>query len=163
MTIRDDLRNLLGATAHDPSGDKIGKVGQVYYDDDTDQPKWITVHTGLFGTKESFVPLQGAQVKGGVVTVGYDKQKIKNAPASTRTATCPRTRSSSSTGTTASVATTSLPPLTPGRADGCDRPRPPTATATLPATTATTATTATSAAGAVPEAGTPTARPPTRP
>jgi uncharacterized protein (TIGR02271 family) len=80
MTIRDDLRNLLGATAHDPSGDKIGKVGQVYYDDDTDQPKWITVHTGLFGTKESFVPLQGAQVKGGVVTVGYDKQKIKNAP-----------------------------------------------------------------------------------
>jgi uncharacterized protein (TIGR02271 family) len=80
MITKDDLRNLLGATAHDPSGDKIGKVGQVYYDDDTDQPKWITVHTGLFGTNESFVPLQGAQVKGGMVTVGYDKQKIKDAP-----------------------------------------------------------------------------------
>jgi uncharacterized protein (TIGR02271 family) len=80
MITKDDLRNLLGATAHDPSGDKIGKVGQVYYDDDTDQPKWITVQTGLFGTNESFVPLQGAQVRGGIVTLGYDKQRIKNAP-----------------------------------------------------------------------------------
>ena len=80
MITRNDLRNLLGATAHDPSGEKIGKVGQVYYDDDTDQPKWITVHTGLFGTNESFVPLQGAQVQDGIVTVGYDKQRIKNAP-----------------------------------------------------------------------------------
>ena len=80
MITRNDLRNLLGATAHDPFGDKIGKVGQVYYDDDTDQPKWITVHTGLFGTNESFVPLQGAQVQDGIVTVGYDKQRIKNAP-----------------------------------------------------------------------------------
>ena len=80
MITRNDLRNLLGAPAHDPFGDKIGKVGQVYYDDDTDQPKWITVHTGLFGTNESFVPLQGAQIQDGIVTVGYDKQRIKNAP-----------------------------------------------------------------------------------
>ena len=80
MITRNDLRNLLGASAHDPFGDKIGKVGQVYYDDDTDQPKWITVHTGLFGTNESFVPLQGAQIQDGIVAVGYDKQRIKNAP-----------------------------------------------------------------------------------
>jgi uncharacterized protein (TIGR02271 family) len=80
MITRNDLRNLPGASAHDPFGDKIGKVGQVYYDDDTDQPKWITVHTGLFGTNESFVPLQGAQIQDGIVTVGYDKQRIKNAP-----------------------------------------------------------------------------------
>jgi uncharacterized protein (TIGR02271 family) len=80
MITKNELRNLLGATAHDPSGDKIGKVGQVYYDDDSDQPKWVTVHTGLFGTNESFVPLEGARVQGGVVTLGYDKQKIKDAP-----------------------------------------------------------------------------------
>jgi hypothetical protein len=73
MISQNDLRDLLGATAHDPSGDKIGKIGSVYYDDDTDQPKWITVHTGLFGTNESFVPLQGAQVERGVVILGYDK------------------------------------------------------------------------------------------
>jgi uncharacterized protein (TIGR02271 family) len=80
MITQNDLRKLLGATAHDPSGDKIGRIGQVYYDDDTDQPKWVTVHTGLFGTNESFVPLQEARFEGGTVTLGYDKQKIKNAP-----------------------------------------------------------------------------------
>jgi hypothetical protein len=54
---------------------QIGRIGQVYYDDDTDQPKWVTVHTGLFGTNESFVPLQEARFEGGTVTLGYDKQK----------------------------------------------------------------------------------------
>ena len=80
MITQNDVRKLVGATAHDPSGDKIGRIGQVYYDDDTDQPKWVTVHTGLFGTNESFVPLQGARFEGGIATLGYDKQKIKNAP-----------------------------------------------------------------------------------
>jgi uncharacterized protein (TIGR02271 family) len=80
MIASKDLRDLLGATAHDPSGDKIGKIGQVYYDDDTDRPKWVTVHTGLFGSNESFVPLQGAEVQRGMVTLAYDRQKIKNAP-----------------------------------------------------------------------------------
>jgi uncharacterized protein (TIGR02271 family) len=77
---QDDLRSIIGTTAYDNDGDKIGKVGQVYYDDDTDQPKWVTVHTGLFGTSESFVPLQGASVSGDRVTVAYDKAKVKDAP-----------------------------------------------------------------------------------
>jgi uncharacterized protein (TIGR02271 family) len=77
---QEDLRTIIGATAYDNDGSKIGKVGQVYYDDDTDQPKWVTVHTGLFGTSESFVPLQGASVSGDRVTVAYDKAKVKDAP-----------------------------------------------------------------------------------
>jgi len=59
---------------------EIGKIGTVYYDDNTDQPKWITVHTGLFGTNESFIPLQGASVSGDRVDVAYDKGRIKDAP-----------------------------------------------------------------------------------
>jgi len=77
---KEDLRTVIGATAYDNDGDKIGKVGQVYYDDDTDQPKWVTVNTGLFGTSESFVPLQGASVSGDRVTVSYDKATVKAAP-----------------------------------------------------------------------------------
>ena len=37
------------------------------------------MHTGLFGTNERFVPLQGARTQDEVVTLAYDKQKIKNA------------------------------------------------------------------------------------
>jgi uncharacterized protein (TIGR02271 family) len=77
---KEDLRTIIGATAYDSDGDKIGKVGQVYYDDDTDQPKWVTVDTGLFGTNESFVPLQDAAVSDDRVTVPFDKAKVKDAP-----------------------------------------------------------------------------------
>jgi uncharacterized protein (TIGR02271 family) len=80
MTSQDQLRDISGATAYDRDGDKLGKIGQVYFDDDTDQPKWITVNTGLFGMGESFVPLQGAQFGGDRVTLAYDKATIKDAP-----------------------------------------------------------------------------------
>ena len=75
------LTDVVGATAYDGSGAKIGKVGTVYYDDDTDQAKWLTVHTGLFGTNETFVPVQGADLAGdGRVTLAYDKAMVKDAP-----------------------------------------------------------------------------------
>ena len=35
-------------------GDKIGSIGQMYVDDDSGQPTWVTVKTGLFGTSASF-------------------------------------------------------------------------------------------------------------
>ena len=80
MITEDQLRDVVGGIAYDGSGDKIGKIGHVYYDDDTDQPKWLTVHTGLFGTSESFVPVQGAELAGGRVTVAFDKAMVKDAP-----------------------------------------------------------------------------------
>jgi uncharacterized protein (TIGR02271 family) len=80
MTSANDLRDLVGSTAYDRSGDRIGKIGQIYYDDDTDQPKWVTVQTGLFGTRESFVPVQDAEIGGDRVTVAYEKAIVKDAP-----------------------------------------------------------------------------------
>jgi uncharacterized protein (TIGR02271 family) len=80
MVTQDQVQDLIGATAHDRSGNKIGKIGAVYYDDNTGEPKWLTVNTGLFGTGESFVPLQGAEVRDGDVVVGFEKAKVKDAP-----------------------------------------------------------------------------------
>lgn len=81
MFTQDQLREVVGSTAYDSDGDKIGKVGNIYYDDATDQPKWLTVNTGLFGTNETFVPVQGADVAGdGRVTLTYDKGMVKDAP-----------------------------------------------------------------------------------
>lgn len=61
-------------------GDKIGSVGQVYADDADGQPTWVTVKTGLFGTSESFVPLQGARLEGDDIVVPYTKDQVKDAP-----------------------------------------------------------------------------------
>ena len=67
--------NVLGS-----DGEKIGSIGQVYLDDQTGEPSWVTAKTGLFGTSESFVPLQGADVEGHDVRVPYTKHQVKDAP-----------------------------------------------------------------------------------
>ncbi len=64
MISTNNIEQLQSATVYDQSGDKVGKVGQVYLDDATGEPTWATVSTGLFGTSESFVPLQGANYDG---------------------------------------------------------------------------------------------------
>ncbi|HEY8372100.1 MAG TPA: PRC-barrel domain-containing protein, partial [Pseudonocardiaceae bacterium] len=56
MITQDMVPLLFGDEVYDANGEKIGKVGQVYLDDETGQPAWVTVRTGLFGMKESFVP-----------------------------------------------------------------------------------------------------------
>lgn len=80
MITLDDARTLAGGTAYGPDGDKVGTVGQIYLDNDTGQPEWATISTGLFGTKESFVPLSDAQVSDGGLRIAYDKDRVKGAP-----------------------------------------------------------------------------------
>src|SRR4051794_29005075 len=60
--------------------DKIGRIGQVYLDNQTGEPKWVTVKTGLFGTSESFAPLDDAQVDGDDIVIGYSADQVKDAP-----------------------------------------------------------------------------------
>jgi uncharacterized protein (TIGR02271 family) len=62
------------------AGDRVGAIGQVYLNDHTGDPAWVTVKTGLFGTAESFVPLDEARIDGGDVIVAFDKDTIKHAP-----------------------------------------------------------------------------------
>ena len=82
MITTDEVRNLLQSRGNVVStgGDKIGSIGQIYLDDQTSQPEWVTTKTGLFGTDESFVPLAEATVSGDDVVVPYDKDKVKDAP-----------------------------------------------------------------------------------
>ena len=77
---RTMLRDLQNADVFSTSGDKIGSVGQVYLDDRTEEPTFITVKTGLFGTKETFVPLDKAQATEGGITVPFEKDFVKDAP-----------------------------------------------------------------------------------
>lgn len=71
---------LVGRTAYDQDGAKVGSVEQVYRDDATGRPEWVTVKTGLFGTKETFVPLEGASSDAQGLHLAHDKNTIKDAP-----------------------------------------------------------------------------------
>ncbi|WP_035929060.1 PRC and DUF2382 domain-containing protein [Kocuria rosea] len=75
-----DVNALLSATAYGSDGDKIGKVEQVFLDDNTEEVTFVTVNTGLFGTKESFVPADGAQQDGDRLVLPYTKDVVKDAP-----------------------------------------------------------------------------------
>lgn len=82
MITQDDVNALLRGHgkvfAND--GEKLGSIAQICVDDHTDQASWVTVNTGLFGTSEIFIPLEGAAIDGKDLRVGYPKNRVKDAP-----------------------------------------------------------------------------------
>src|SRR3954447_10584334 len=80
MTTPGQWTDLIGSTAVDVDGEKVGKVGQIYLDDTTGQPAWVTVSTGMFGMRESLAPLYNAQPRDGELQLAVTKQLIKDAP-----------------------------------------------------------------------------------
>ena len=71
---------LFGTTVTDNDGDKIGKVEDVYLDNASGQPEWVSVKTGLFGSNISLIPLAEATHSGDTLTVPFSKAKVKDAP-----------------------------------------------------------------------------------
>jgi uncharacterized protein (TIGR02271 family) len=76
----DTISRVIGQDVYDQSGDKICSASEVYLDDETGQPEWVTVRTGLFGTKESFVPIRDADLTNDGVRVAVSKEQVKDAP-----------------------------------------------------------------------------------
>lgn len=64
----------------DQAGERIGKIDELYYDQDGGQPEWALVNTGLFGTKKTFVPIKNATSQGEDLQVPVDKAQVKDAP-----------------------------------------------------------------------------------
>jgi uncharacterized protein (TIGR02271 family) len=77
----DTIQSWQGRTMVDPAGDKLGTIDAIYLDDETGQPEWATVTSGLFSAKTAFVPLAQAQDIGDSVQVPYDKQQVTDAPS----------------------------------------------------------------------------------
>jgi uncharacterized protein (TIGR02271 family) len=69
-----------GQTMVGSGGDKIGKIDEIYLDAETEQPEWALVHTGLFGSASSFVPIANATMHDGDVLVPFEKAQVKDAP-----------------------------------------------------------------------------------
>jgi hypothetical protein len=70
-----------GRTIRDRDGDDIGKLGDVYLDGESDLPAWASVRTGLFGRKESLVPLDRVEEDEDGLRVPFAKQEVVDAPA----------------------------------------------------------------------------------
>jgi uncharacterized protein YrrD len=80
MTTSQDAQQYIHRAAVDAEGNRIGKISQVYFDDQTGQPLWFLVETGLFGTRNSFAPIHGSRVDGERVVLTVSKDQVKDAP-----------------------------------------------------------------------------------
>jgi hypothetical protein len=69
-----------GRTVRDADGEKVGTFGDVLLDSETDLPAWGGVRTGLFGRRESYVPLEGATEVDDEVRIPYTAAQVKDAP-----------------------------------------------------------------------------------
>jgi len=64
----------------DREGLTVGPISEFYLDRETGQPTWALVSTGLFGAKQTFVPLTEATQHGSEIVVPYPKALIRGAP-----------------------------------------------------------------------------------
>ena len=80
MTTPEQLQAMEGQTAVDVNGGKLGKIGQIYVDDRSGEPLWVTISTGLFGTRQSFAPLYGSQPDGENLRLAVTKDMVSGAP-----------------------------------------------------------------------------------
>ena len=81
MITMQEARNLIGATAYDRGGQKVGDVATLYLDQATGEPEWVTVKTGLFGRRHTLVPITDAFLNPSAdVQVPFAKDQVKQAP-----------------------------------------------------------------------------------
>jgi uncharacterized protein (TIGR02271 family) len=70
-----------GYTVYDPDGDKIGKVDDLFVDED-DQPEYLGVKLGLLGTSSTLIPWQMVEVRevDSSLIVSADDAHVKDGP-----------------------------------------------------------------------------------
>ena len=77
---KDRILQFRGQDLYDRDGDKIGGIEEIYLDAESNEPEWALVHTGLFGTKRTFVPLRDATERDDNLSVPFEKSTVKDAP-----------------------------------------------------------------------------------
>lgn len=75
----EQIQGLTGKV-YGQNSEKIGSIGEIYLDDESGRPTWVTTKTGLFGSSESFAPLEGARIDGDDIYLDFDQDKVKSAP-----------------------------------------------------------------------------------
>jgi uncharacterized protein (TIGR02271 family) len=80
MPTIEDVKSWRGRHAVDRDGDRIGEIVDIYLDEETDQPEWLAIKTGLVGSRVSFAPIAEATSTGDDVRVPYEKAQVKDAP-----------------------------------------------------------------------------------
>ena len=77
----ENITEWRGQDVVDPSGDKLGKLEEVYFDGETDEPTFAAVKSGTISKSLTLVPLERASVGRDYVRVDRAKGEFKKAPS----------------------------------------------------------------------------------
>src|SRR3954464_7443263 len=80
MPVSNDVLSWRGQELRSRGDDKLGTIEEIYLDTSTQEPEWALITTGLFGSKQSFVPLCDASQSDAGISVPFDKATVKDAP-----------------------------------------------------------------------------------
>src|SRR3712207_7193389 len=71
-----------GYEVYDPNGEKIGKVDDLFVDEN-DQPEYIGVKMGFLGTRSTLIPMEIATTDetNSAINVSLDKETVKDGPS----------------------------------------------------------------------------------
>ena len=80
MATSQDRPDYIRRAAIDAEGNRIGKITKIYLDQQTGQPMWVLVETGVLGSRQSFAPVHGSRLDGELVVLAVSKDQLKDAP-----------------------------------------------------------------------------------
>ena len=81
MIAVENITDWRGQDVLDPVGEKLGKLEEVYFDGETDDPTFAAVKTGLVSKTLTLVPLARASVGRDYVRVDRPRREFKKAPS----------------------------------------------------------------------------------
>jgi len=80
MVSDQEMSAAIGGTAYGSDGSKLGTIEAFFADDRTGAPTWVSISTGLFGTRHSIVPVADAAFADGALRIPVTADAVKSAP-----------------------------------------------------------------------------------
>jgi hypothetical protein len=78
----DELLGCRGRRLVDASGDDIGEVAEIYYDEATGRPEWVGADvSSALGARRVVAPLRGSYVLGDRISVPYTRAQVMDSAA----------------------------------------------------------------------------------
>jgi stress response protein YsnF len=81
MVSDQEMSAAIGGTAYGSDGSKLGTIEAFFADDRTGAPTWVSISTGLFGTRHSIVPVADATFADGALRIPVTAEAVKSAPS----------------------------------------------------------------------------------
>lgn len=80
MVSEQDVSAAIGSTAYGSDGQSVGTVETFYTDDRTGATTWVSVSSGLLGTRHAVAPAQDATLADGRLQLSVPAEAVSSAP-----------------------------------------------------------------------------------